>query len=238
MSVLRVYDPAECDEHGVPPDWERCRTCEGTGGQRWRNVRGGTVFLIRDGEFKPFGELERATLADSCTACGGHGSLKAAALAAVEARVRADLGEPSFAFGQHRCEGCGHPMSDGTWATRTQVSRITREAYYAETLRRVEDAARRGRVHFEHVISGLAADLWLPCEEWCRHDGPGRVPCSTDVHPSGWLGCNDLMTNVAITRGFEASWRAVDVRTLGRPHDLRVEKLAVLCLRCYAERQS
>jgi hypothetical protein len=38
-----------------------------------------------------------------------------------------------------------------------------------------------------------------------------------------------------LTPDFEASWRQVDVRTLGWPHDLRENKLAVLCLRCLAE---
>lgn len=64
MSVLRVYDPSECDEHGVPLDWEHCRRCGGDGGLTAYAADGG------------------------CPRCGGHGSLKAAALAHCAKRQR------------------------------------------------------------------------------------------------------------------------------------------------------
>lgn len=55
--VLRVYLPDECNDAGIPLDWLRCRACQGV-----------AVILNMDGGNHSL-----------CEACGGHGSLKAAA---------------------------------------------------------------------------------------------------------------------------------------------------------------
>jgi hypothetical protein len=67
-SALRIYDPAECSDDGKPLDWDRCRNCGGEG--RKGLWRAGSIVRVEDG-------VASAT----CAVCGGHGSLKAAALA-------------------------------------------------------------------------------------------------------------------------------------------------------------
>lgn len=80
---------------------------------------------------------------------------------------------------------------------------------------------------------------YSPCDEGCRHGGPGRW---TNGGAMGWGlladsdGYPDVREAVRDRLTPEAAWRPVDVRTLGWPHDLRFEKLAVLCLRCWAAR--
>jgi hypothetical protein len=121
--ILRIYDPIECDEQGVPLDWERCRACGG--------------------------ELRIRAV---CSVCAGAGSLKAAALA----------------------EAVEGPKS-GKW----HVNTVTGERFYAYT---------------------------------------------EPIRPNPELCCKDCDQQHSL------------VRALGWPHDLRPEKLAVLCLRCFAER--
>lgn len=214
MSVLRVYDPPECDAVGVPLDWERCRTCDGTG----RRLPPGPAVRMVDKGFglvvtEPIVVPERP-----CARCDGHGSLKAAALAArwIEAKC---------------CEDCGHPMSEGTWQWRFAsdehrglVPNDARNLELAATWIRNGEEPRQLRTHYS------------PCDEGCRHGGPMRLlrdhaepvplPDQEPITPE-W---------VSIMGPAEASWRSVDVRTLGWPHDLRPDKLRVLCLRCWAAR--
>lgn len=203
MSVLGVVDPVDCDERGVPLDWERCRTC---------NVDGDGTPIYPDGHGAP-----------DCPTCGGRGSLKAAAM-----RVCLTMDE-KYALVPVRCEGCGHPMGGGQWDGR--------DPYARGDLKILTYA-------FQALAAGSAVDLevlervyWSPCDEGCRHGASVRTPVPggywtnlTVIAPEG------AAAKVAAGERVEASWRAVDVRTLGWPHDLRPEKLAVLCMRCWAER--
>lgn len=213
MSILRVYDPPECDERGVPLDWERCG-CN---------------------DSRPVSGMVRV-----CAVCDDHGSLKAAALAERWERYCRERA-PAEGFvvflramlnGPVRCESCSHPMSEGTWenpvrpdsglsvlddiAMRELLARPFGDGFHAW-------AERQGVAHYS------------PCDEGCSHGGPGRVHLG---RPAAARLVNDLpMAPRDATAGrIEASWRPVDVRTLGWPHDLRPEKLAVLCLRCWAAR--
>lgn len=242
-SIFDVAPPRECDEHGVPLDWELCRTCDGGGGTE---VNG--VLMPRD-----------------CPTCGGHGSLKAAALAYLtttcgareegvgavcnrrphEDRWHAEVrdgetwaswggGEPHPVRHDPRCEGCGHPMSDGTWedADPHLANTPEFERYVLEKLRAGQEP--------QHDLVGTH---WSPCDTVCRHAGPQRV--QNTLAESGWdltpvasSEATVLARIGAIDRDWpvEASWRQAGVRTLGWPHDLRPQSLAILCLRCYAER--
>lgn len=201
MSVLRIYDPNECDEHGVPLDWERCRKCSDG--------------RIVTPEYERGGDIQWRT----CDRCDGHGSLKAAALLAFwgvgyQPSVVGEDGKPRF-----RCEDCGHPMSEGTWEP---VESWPTEGGEVDLLRAVGDVGQaRGR-HYS------------PCDEGCRHGGPGRIIATAEWNK----GRVENVAKLNVYEGYDkqASWRPVDVRTLGWAHDLRPEKLAVLCLRCWAAR--
>ena len=231
-AVLRVYDPGECDPEGVPLAWARCRTCGGAG-----------VVVVNHGV-----EPGSAIASGICPTCGGHGSLKAAALAGAwqgvgrSAQVRRLVAErgndvptlnaivAEVDAGPVRCEGCGHPMGDGTWENPggylddIAMRDLLAKPYLADG-RNHAWAERRGAAH------------WSPCDERCTHRGPGRA---TGGQLRGELVGRWLQKaagyGVVPTPTYKASWRQVDVRTLGWPHDLRPERLAILCLRCWAER--
>lgn len=207
MTMLRVYDPAECDEQGVPLGWGRCRGLD--------ELDGG------------MGSLHEALRQrdENCPSCGGHGSLKAAALWAARLRARKDIMDTSEVC---RCEGCGHPMGEGTWDEPANAETRDDEAEFREgVLLNVEHELRAGRTG----DGGLYVH-YSPCDHGCRHGGPGRVLARGGAYEASVTSA----AREAATHGFVASWRQVDVRTLGWPHDLRPEKLAVLCLRCWAER--
>lgn len=232
-SVLRVYDPAECDEHGVPLDWEKCRTC--------------------DGGLLPY--VGWTTVPVSCDVCGGHGSLKAAALAwfartcphghklvGINRDHHAKY-DPCDRVSEAvcRCEGCGHPMSEGTWEGEHPHPRPDLLVGFALTELR-EGREPRTEVFDPPGTFAGGNHHFSPCDEGCRHGGPWRYRGEFVAGVGAdWIdphGAVQLDPQVALARGFEveASWRQVDVRTLGWPHDLRPEKLAVLCLRCWAVR--
>lgn len=247
MTILRVYDPAECDEAGVPLDWECCRTCAGTG---WV-YSSGVNWPCRDWAAQR-----------GLPTCGNHGSLKAAALAALEDVVEdgfAGQGESgqfdvrdcegdktatadqieAWALGHEefvqatearfrvRCEDCGHPMSDGTWEGD--------KPYFGEdlTLSAALDLLRAGTDPADFGDGNCVH--YSPCDKGCRHGGPGREWWEVAVGSDPWALTEDV-SKTAVSYPREASWRPVEVRTLGWPMDLRPERLAVLCLRCYAER--
>ena len=252
-AVLRFYKMAECDEHGVPLDWDRCRACGGTG---WR---GGAESLVTTGEGAVVGHMVPAdaaepTDADVCGTCKGHGSLKAAALVF---RLR-DRYEPirpvsSVAEGEYpplreraRCEGCGHPMNDGTWDG-------VPERYPAAQLAAILDGALTDLCDGFEPAATTTAVHFSPCDEGCRHGGPVRCAgrrlhlLVERLEPEGWtyvettrFPAGAMAKAVGWDTGgrVEASWRQVDVRPLDWPHDLRPESVAVLCLRCWAERGS
>lgn len=228
LSVLRVYDPADCDATGVPLDWERCRTC---------NVDSDGTPIYPDGEGGA-----------GCPTCGGHGSLKAAALAE---RWR-DLKRPTpdFPLPPVRCEGCGHPMSDGTWVNRDGREQSGDNPVHAAQKgveRRALIALRAGGEPDDRVM------FWSPCDGGCRHQAPCRAMTTEGWRPFDINYEAAVAVDTLGAGNVEASWRAVDVRvgmlakragldvtTAGplvvRPFDLRPENVAVLCLRCWAER--
>ncbi len=209
MTVLRVYDPTECDEAGVPLDWERCRA------------------LIHQKPMRPGGDLIPPDHS-LCTRCDGHGSLKAAALA----RFARKYGPGWDRCGTGNAEGCGHPMSEGMWEGDRHGGD---EGYWLD---QVAFQLRAG------VEPSDVAVHFSPCEEGCRHGGPGRCwyPGGEHGGTPHWDAYEDFTPDAredTRDNGFgsgEASWRPVDVRSLGWSHDLRPEKLAVLCLRCWAAR--
>ncbi len=220
MSIPRVYDPAECDEQGVPLDWERCR--------------------CRD---------YAAANDTTCPFCLDEGSLRAYVLKecwyrTVRAR-RANENHTAAEWEQLetadraerpiRCNGCGHPRSEGTWEDPHTV--LAHCLGYVETRERGRKAIMRG---VEPLATAGASQHYSPCDEGCRHDckavrirAQGREPVPSATFVLDYLREARSHDPEAST---EASWRPVDIRTLGWPHDLRPEKLAVLCLRCYAER--
>lgn len=244
MTVLRIYDPEECDAQGVPLDWEQCRACGGTG----YRAGGEGVTVTYQRRIALLGSMHM-TGEYPCLACDGHGSLKAAALfgrlevlfshgpvrfpSPAADKMRAECG---------RCEDCGHPMSDGTWEKH---QRTASELRPAEELRVAERRLREGREPL-----GMMGVHYSRCDERCRHlndEANGLLRVRRHLHPSGkwshWItttGSSRRTAGEIVESGrdeqYEASWRQVDVRTLGWPHDLRPEKLAVLCLRCWAER--
>src|SRR5262249_25811150 len=156
--------------------------------------------------------------------CGGHGSMKAAALAAAW-DAAAQRAFPPVERAKPRCEGCGHPMSNG----RLEAEGIAEPG--GELMRGLAfDAALKTLRAGQEPT--LLAVPWSPCDARCDHDGPGRNPGEP-----GRLANGPGLFDLSVIK-YEAPWRAVDVRPLGWPHDLRPEKLAVLCLRCWAERTS
>jgi hypothetical protein len=202
-----LVGPAECDERGVPLDWERCRQCA-------VDSTGGTV---------------------SCPICAGHGSLKAAALAAVLAERRVT---PMLNIDNACCEDCGHPMSDGTWeGTHPRLDVLM--AFAATELRdgfepRTELFTRGA----DPELPGPSVIHYSSCDEGCEHGEPGRASANLNLRGEtvGRVLAKAAGYGIKPLPTFQASWRAVDVRTLGWPHDLRTENLAVLCLRCFAAR--
>lgn len=204
MNVSRIYEVHECDEHGELFDWERCRACKGTG-------------RLDGPEMQRFVEW-----AKKCIFCNGHGSLKAATLAEKALRcMRYEL----------RCESCEHPSSNGTWEGGSPPDAVTLANLTDITLSELRDGN-------DQPLGG--AGLYSPCDEGCRHGGPIRgqmYPGLNDPPPPRLIEFSATYPDAAAWTKYmpvEASWRTVDVRTLGWPHDLRPERLAVLCLRCWA----
>lgn len=221
MTVLRVYDPPECDSAGVPLDWKCCRTCGGSG--RWCECD--------RGERTPLNCWSCSK--DRCPTCDGHGSLKAAVLAAMRGFDGPIRG--MFAPRTIRCEDCGHPMSEGTW----EGHRLADDPHHQRSAARSAETYLREYDGIPPRPMGL--DFYSPCDEGCRHGGPGRGPLpgdSTQWQPFLALTPESLTNVVLTTPGFEASWRPVDVRTLSYPNVLLPEKLAVLCLRCWVARMA
>ena len=213
MSVLRVYLPRECDEAGVPLDWWSCRRCADRPGVIW----------MKDGTGDEY----------PCPDCEGHGSLRAAAMAAVEPRGWSSADHINYQRGDEvpaRCEDCGHPMSEGTWeawnleAARPHVGKVERYALAALRTMPAVDPGFNGWWNATH---------YSPCDEGCRHGGVVATyeRPTAPIREARFLSA----TGESIVRR-EASWRGVDVRCLSWPHDLRPEQLAVLCLRCWAAR--
>lgn len=240
---LRVYDPKECDERGVPLDWERCRTChDGVGLEPGYSTIGVAGYLRHGSRTSDWG-------ADvPCPTCGGHGSLKIAVLGHLkrgqwvaqagigsEAWVRrfnmVEAAPPDFLA---RCECCGHPMVEGTWDNPGApdgdplLDEISIDSLLHKPLNSFHEwAFRHGGAHYS------------ACDERCAHHGPGRATGGQlrDELVGRWLQKANQY-GITPTPTFEALWRSVDARLLGWEHDLRPERLALLCLRCWTERQA
>lgn len=229
MSILRVYDPSECDAAGVPLDWERCR-CQS--------------FAMTDDV--------------SCQFCLDQGSLKAAALdhelrwqrsEHIYAQLHGEvLREVAF---MGRCTSCSHPMSEGTWEDHSRVPHAGvlagDEGLRRTWVRWAFEELRAGREPTRLDDSLPQSDgrvvHYSPCDEACTHGGPIRWKATWADEPHTWMPEGPLEavpTGKGVANGttIEASWRPIDIRTLGWPHDLRPEKLAVLCLRCFAAKST
>jgi hypothetical protein len=263
VSALRVYDPAECAVDGVPFGWERCPTCE-------------DGFLIGKGTFE-------GVRGPRCGRCAGRGSLKAAALAALllhdpdcpatntgggvcvchQTQWAAEDRSNRTVTVEGRCEGCSHPMSDGTYnytlryendvGMTVENALALLDAYHGQAVQ----YDRRNTDPYIMLAEGKTPDWigqhWSACDEGCRHQATA-VRWRTDHGPlpgdgpSWWPqdGPGDMaidgrevgeyLSDRPRIAPVEAAWRPVDIRRLGWPHDLRPEKLALLCLRCWAER--
>lgn len=217
---LRIYDPWELGVGNRPVGWERCEACGG----------GGKVASPKAG----WPDSQDSVLAVKyesrvCEWCGGHGSLKAACLHGLGLAIRGVTHPLDGDWHMRRCEDCAHPMTEGTWVNPDHPrsgSPILDDVAIAELLTKPYHtfhgwAERHGAVHYS------------PCDKFCHHSGPGRAPRWGEM-----VEYNELINNVGITPGFEASWRPVDVRTLGHPFDLRIERIALLCSRCYGTRDA
>lgn len=233
-ATLRIYDPSECDVAGIPLDFERCRTCNGGG------LSSSPAAL----------ELPVIGVDQVCATCDGHGSLKAAALASFTlecstCRGTKLIGPPAYAspYGQIRmrscpdcklprplrCEDCAHPMSEGTWEGGWRLE-LDQEEGKRQALAFALYALRKGDEPYP-VLSTAAFIHYSPCDELCDHGGPLRLNGgAADDRYAGSLRYRSGIVTV------EASWRQVDVRCLSFPNILLPEKLAILCLRCWAER--
>ena len=221
-TVLRVHPPEACDSTGRPYGWASCRDCTDGAADS-----GGTV--------------------RACATCAGTGSLEARAL-------QEYLEQRGHSTGVLRCEQCRHPRSDGAWDPPEPASALDGTFGHAD-----EHALLRLRFGNDPVDT--YGTHHSRCDQGCEHRGPvseqtgplltrpsilctppALVPITfTPQRPSvaAWL------EHVAV----HASWRPVGLRVGQpfdgmnpgnplhvRPFDLRVERLAVLCLRCWAKR--
>jgi hypothetical protein len=214
--ALRVYDPWECrallttdgTTPGAPMDYDRCRDCDGTG------------------------KYEYPAQRDVCPTCGGHGSLRALALHVLHLEEGSRDGRPVDVA---RCEDCAHPMSDGTWegvwSAPNDPTRCT--AVAARQLRAGKEPRVESSLHTPDAIPWIH---YSDCDGLCRHRGPGRYE---RTEGGRWETIEDVTlidgSQALLKLGLQASWRLVDVRFMGWPHDLRPERLALLCLRCYVQ---
>lgn len=207
--ILRWYDPKECDADGVPLNWGSCRACGGSG----------RIPLVDEARHDTYGHAD-------CEVCGGHGSLKAACK-----RI----------YRVPRCGDCGHPggpMSEGIWEDGTWPQRGDGPGTHAwawEHLRRGNEPPRN--LSDDTLEHRTFAVHYSPCDGGCKHGGPWRWR-TTATPPDEWryIAESPYPHIGNETASVEASWRSVDVRYLGWPHDLRPERLAILCLRCWAAR--
>lgn len=216
-TVLRQYDPIlECDALGVPLDWDRCRSCNGTG----RAVPRAAAQATDAGE-KP------------CGVCRSFGSLQAAALAAFSQGIEPATGATPRAPAIARCEECQHPSGPGIWTppppSATSDATAIRAAL-AELQAGCEPTRRV--VHLSR------------CDVACVHQGPAQHrTCSSVSAPSAPRPLTFSVEQPtagawAQHATVDAVWRPVAVWPLGPPNDVRAGKVAVLCLRCVAARRS
>ncbi len=121
-----------------------------------------------------------------------------------------------------RCEGCGHPQSYGTFPEG--IHPTSHEFFLHCALMFFRSGLE------PNGVMGTSVPHYSPCDSECRHGDTGRY-----FIDGKWKETTDMPIVIPKNATYEADWRSVDVRTLGWPHDLRPHKLAMLCLRCYAE---
>lgn len=219
---LRLYTKAECEEWTArmrqgprPLDWERCRTCEGAGEVDAGDEGGG----VMDGPLRP--------VFLPCPTCGGYGSLRAMArIVAIHQGLYSPVAWSDYLRGAEkgrypaRCEDCSHPMSDGTWdgpaveVMGDGLGQVSAERMVEDWIEQQHDPKR---VRYN-------ADFWSACDEGCKHG----IDAGARIKPRP--------VELGGPRPGSASWRQVDVRTLGWAFDLSRSNLAILCLRCWMAR--
>lgn len=244
--LLRIYDPGECDPAGVPWDFRRCRACAGTGKARAR-------------EFSRVDTEDTATylmpadagvaLTERCGVCRGYGSIEAAILARVRKYQplgvdwrgrgceRTDYPVPDKSL---RCEDCKHPMTDDEGVWRHNYTNGLAESQRTLATQVALEDLLVGR-DVRPVPHGV--DHWSPCGTGCEHRGAvravdGAAALTLDDEELDEVGgvAGAVKHGRKVGQVVEALWRPVEIRVLGWPHDLRPEKVAVLCLHCHARR--
>ena len=221
-TVLRVHPPEACDRVGRPYGWAACEHC--TGGVA---DSGGTV--------RP------------CVACAGTGSLEARAL-------REYLEHHGHTTRVVRCEQCRHPMSGGVWDPPNHVSALDGSTGHAE-----EHALGRMRYGWDPVDT--CGTHHSRCDPGCEHRGPVSEQAGPLLARPSILQTPPALVPITFTADrpsvaawlehvtVYAAWRMVALRVGQpfdgmnpnnalhvRPFDLRVERLSVLCLCCWAQR--
>lgn len=249
-SPLRVYVPAECDERMNPLDWEKCRACSptdcpGCGRSGSLEERAGDRTLI---------QCEQCDWTARC-ACDRHGSIRAAALAALrqhdcDCPATNNGGgpcvcghAPSLNGGTEmvevvaRCEGCGHPASEGTWEGygASEGDTPMAERFMGAALAAIVAGVDTSPATFQPTYYSL-------CDAGCRHDlaatqvdmrgGAGWESVGPDPLRLGGQTVQEFLTWCHVP--VRASWRHVDVCRLYFPNMVRLEDLRLLCFRCWA----
>ncbi len=148
-----------------------------------------------------------------------------------------------------RCQDCQHPwdgksLEDGWWEPTGdgEWDRRTWNQFALDSLSAGREPSADeffAREHKARIAAWQFSVHYSPCGEGCRHPhAPGRVR----LPGQGWWNPVAELHHVGALREagaeIEASWRHVDVRLLGWPHDLRRSKLALLCTRCLAARSN
>lgn len=100
-----------------------------------------------------------------------------------------------------RCEGCSHPMSEGTWDAQGRTEQWGRDEDFILRMLRQGREPQAWPIHFSS------------CDEKCRHSGPGRCrgrsPGEIILDEYPWVECDALWTP---DLEVEATWRQVIVR--------------------------
>ncbi len=262
--MLDIIPSKDCDEHGVPLDWRQCRECDGAGGERLvladmtkrpcptcaghGSLRARALAehepRLRDG-WRDLLWQERNARGETFSETKIPTGDRIAALDHIEAHMRDsnrwyEEAEASFV---HRCEGCWHPMAEGSW--EGPAAELLDGAHHEPDRIIAEVLAARAR-WLSGGDLGVTYNLthYSPCDDRCRHAGRGRWGGPPQLWAYADLGANaegEVAYSVLDDRidhghPVEAAWRPVDIRPLDWAHDLRPQSLRLLCLHCWAAR--